>query len=285
MTDAVKIQCPVADCGKKYTRTGLAFHMVQAHPDVVDAAIDGVAKLEEQTRLIAEKDAEILKLTDAASLAESTPSSIADFPGEEQAAYFTEFLKSLSDEEKAKLSEETGFGIPASNSTGAPLASKATTTGVPPASKATDTPAPLAEGDKPHRIVLTFHGKPLAVLGEKVDEKHYTYGKVEINYRVSPQKERKDLYSVEQFKSEYITDWDKGFSPDALEELKKRIIKYTRDDPGLDKSVRNSALQVHVHAWRSFEVWHTDENGNRGLVKEKPTDELLDTVFLIPALS
>ena len=147
MTDAVKINCPVADCGKKYTRTGLAFHMVQAHPEVVDAAIDGVAKLEEQAKLITEKDAEILKLTDAASLVESAPSSIADFSGEEQAAYFTEFLKNLNDEEKAHLAEETGFGVPP----------------VPPApAPAAEAPAPLAEGDKPHRIVLTFKGKPIS---------------------------------------------------------------------------------------------------------------------------
>jgi len=147
MTDAVKINCPVADCGKKYTRTGLAFHMVQAHPEVVDAAIDGVAKLEEQAKLITEKDAEILKLTDAASLVESTPANIADFSGEEQAAYFIEFLKSLNNDEKTKLAEETGFGkLP-----------------VPPApAPAAETPAPLAEGDKPHRIVLTFKGKPIS---------------------------------------------------------------------------------------------------------------------------
>jgi len=53
--------------------------------------------------LLSEKDAEIASLREEIK---ANRTSIADFPADEQAAYFVQFVQSLSDSEKATLAEE-----------------------------------------------------------------------------------------------------------------------------------------------------------------------------------
>jgi hypothetical protein len=103
----VKDMCPV--CNKKFK--AVYVHLRMKHPEAI-------ARLsEDHTLVLAEKDSEIASLKEQVAQA---PTSIADFPAEDQAAYFKEFLKTLSDEDKAVLAEETGFGpmtspLPATN--------------------------------------------------------------------------------------------------------------------------------------------------------------------------
>jgi myosin heavy subunit len=111
-----------------------------------------IAQLREE---VAEKQTELevsqIRIAELEANLKKVPTSIADFPATEQAAYFTEFLKNLTTEEAAVLAEETGFvKLP-----------------VPPVpAPAAETPAPLAEEDKSpdRRIIFTFNRKQLGYI-------------------------------------------------------------------------------------------------------------------------
>jgi hypothetical protein len=130
-------KCPY--CDKLFSQASTAnMHIAAKHRDRIDAAVVGIP---ERDRTIAKLNEE---LKAAAHLAESpqVPASIADFPATEQAAYFTEFIKSLDDSERATLKESTGFEL-------IPPASAATDVAAPPASTAGDVATPPAsQGDE-----------------------------------------------------------------------------------------------------------------------------------------
>ena len=118
---------------------------------------------------------------------------------------------------------------------------------------------------------------------EMEQEKHYSYGRIEINYQVKPSVSRQDLYSAEQYMSGYIANWDKGpFSPENIEQLKRHIEREVMAEPRLHPTVKAGAMSVLILAWQSFQVWQEDENGNRILVKNRPSEHLLDVSFIIP---
>lgn len=128
-----KIKCQF--CDTELTRSGMPLHVASTHRAKVAEALEALGKLQELTNTVEAQNSEIATLKE-------TPvrSSIEDFPAEEQAAYFTNFLKTLDDSEKAILEEEVGIKFVT------PAESRADEAATPPASQAADEIATLSDG-------------------------------------------------------------------------------------------------------------------------------------------
>jgi hypothetical protein len=95
-------QCPIC---KKECR-GVYAHVQISHPEAFARLAEDTERLASNRNfddLLAEKESEIASLREKL---EAKRTSIADFPPAEQAAYFVQFVQSLSDDEKATLAEE-----------------------------------------------------------------------------------------------------------------------------------------------------------------------------------
>jgi hypothetical protein len=106
----------VAHMGEEHSPSEKDAEIARLREEIKNARTAGPAPLAETDVLLKAQVEQYKVLLDeknslVAQLAE-TPKAIADFPAIEQAEYFTAFLKELTDDEKAHLAEETGFGIP-----------------------------------------------------------------------------------------------------------------------------------------------------------------------------
>ncbi len=178
---ASDLKCPL--CQRFYSRNGLIYHIAKKHPDFSIEAVStkgDAAKLAEDTAAkLAEKDAEIARLTGELDVSKSAKSvsklaeSTTELSDQERFDQLVEDITSLTAEGKARLAETTGWTIPIP----ALAAKSAVATPAPtPDTAAPALAAALAETPKDKtalvehtdtavkpRIVLVYKGKPIAM--------------------------------------------------------------------------------------------------------------------------